>query len=158
MFNYAQARRSANLEGRSFRVSRRIARKRDQRGATMVEFALFFLLFLTLTVGLMELGRGIWTFTTLSHAARQGARYAIVHGSQYPLGDGDTSIEDVVRANAVGLDPANIAVTATYDTTNEAGEVIQVRAQYPFQLVVSPLILGQDTITLGSTSRMVIAN
>ena len=44
--------------------------RNGRRGATMVEFALFFLLFFVVTVALMELGRGMWTYTTVAHAAR----------------------------------------------------------------------------------------
>jgi Flp pilus assembly protein TadG len=130
----------------------------------MVEFAFFFLLFLTLTVALMDFGRGIWTFTTLSHAARQGARYAMVHGGTNLVKDGNGNdvtgdgIETVVKANAVGLDPAKITVTPTWDPANSRGNYVQVRVSYPFQFVASPLFLAQDGLTLSSTSRMVIAN
>ncbi len=129
-----------------------------RRGATLVEFAFFFLLFLVLAIGLMELGRGIWTFTTLAHAARQGGRYAIVHGNLSPLGQGDLTIEEVVKRNAIGLDPADIMVTTAYAPSNTRGGVVEVRASYPFRLVTGPLILANTTIQLGSTSRMIIAN
>ena len=129
-----------------------------RRGATLVEFAFFFLLFLVLAVGLMELGRGIWTFTTLAHAARQGARYAIAHGSLSPIGEGDSSIEDVVKQNAVGLDPSSITVSTVYSPSNTRGSVVEVRVQYPFQLVTGPLVLANSTLQLGSTTRMIIAN
>jgi Flp pilus assembly protein TadG len=129
-----------------------------RRGATLVEFAFFFLLFLVLAVGLMELGRGIWTFTTLAHAARQGARYAIAHGSLSPIGEGDSSIEDVVKQSAVGLDPSSITVSTVYSPSNTRGSVVEVRVQYPFQLVTGPLVLANSTLQLGSTTRMIIAN
>lgn len=129
-----------------------------RRGATLVEFALFFLLFLALSVGLMELGRGIWTFTTLSHAARQGARYAIAKGSFSPIGGDDPTIEEVVKRNAIGLEPSDITVTILYSPSNTRGSVVEVRVQYPFQLVTGPLILADSTLQLGSTTRMIIAN
>ena len=129
-----------------------------RRGATMVEFALFFLLFLMLAVGLMELGRGIWTYTTLAHAARQGARYALVHGLANPIAGDDPSIEAVVKANAVGLDGSEISVLTTWDPANEPGSVVEVQVRYPFRLAVAPLILAQDSIQMGSTSRMIMAN
>jgi hypothetical protein len=36
--------------------------------------------------------------------------------------------------------------------------VVEVQVRYPFRLVVAPLILAQDTIQMGSTSRMIMAN
>ncbi len=139
-------------------------RKQRERGATMVEFALFFILFMTLSMALMDLGRGIWTFTTISHAARQGARFAMVHGSANLVKDANgkditgTQIASVVKANAIGLDPSKITVTPTWDPSNSRGNYVQVRVSYPFQLIVAPLILPQSGLSLSSTSRMVVAN
>ncbi len=144
--------------------------RNPRRGATMVEFALFFMLFLVVAVALMELGRGVWTYTTVAHAARQGARYAQVHGSLYPLGNGDTSIEQVVKNNAVGLDPQEVTVSASWeswdpvnsvwiqDNVNAQGSIVKVQVSYPFRLVTGPLILSQNTMQLRSTSRMIVAN
>ena len=131
--------------------------RRNRRGATIVEFALFFMLFLLLTVGLMEFARGVWTYTTVSHAARAGARYAVVHGGSNPVGDGDTSIVDYVKQNAVGLSASDVTVAATYDTTNEKGNIVQVKVSYPFRFAAG-LLVSQSTIQMGSTTRMVIMN
>jgi len=152
--------------------NRRSARTKNQRGATIVEFALFFMLFLVVSVALMELGRGIWTYTTIAHAARQGARYALVHGSLNPIvgDDGDLSIEQVVKNSAVGLNQADVTVNTSWeswdavnqvwvpDNVNARGNAVQIQVSYPFRLVTGPLILVQDTIQLASTTRMVVAN
>ena len=50
------------------------------RGQAMVEFALVFPVFVLLLVGLFDFGRAIWVNDTLSTAAREAGRYAIVHG------------------------------------------------------------------------------
>ena len=63
----------------------------------MVEFALFFIVFLMLSLGLMEFGLGVWTYSSITHAARAGARYAIVHGASNPIGDGDLTVTQVVQ-------------------------------------------------------------
>jgi Flp pilus assembly protein TadG len=142
-----------------------------ERGATLVEFGLFFLLFLMVSVGLMELGRGVWTFTTVAHAARAGARYAITHGKLNPIPANGTTIEDVVKANTVGLDPADVTVNTQYQkydevngtwqtgaVYNERSNVVEVKVSYPFRLVTGPLVLAQNTIQLSSTSRMIVGN
>ena len=54
---------------------------RDEAGAAMVEFALVaVLVFFPLVFGLIELGRIVFAKTTVTAAAREGVRYAIVHG------------------------------------------------------------------------------
>jgi Flp pilus assembly protein TadG len=50
------------------------------RGQAMVEFALVFPVFVLLLVGIFDFGRAIWVNDTLSTAAREAGRYAIVHG------------------------------------------------------------------------------
>lgn len=143
----------------------RSVRRRGRRGATMVEFGFFFIIFISLSVGLMELGRGVWTYVTLSHAARAGGRYAIVHGSSNPIPVSGTTVTQYVKNNAVGLDQNAVTVTVAYDTgtpgdtaPNVRGNVVQVRVQYPFQLVSGGLIVSQSTIQMESTSRMVVLN
>ncbi len=124
----------------------------------MVEFSLFFIVFLTLVVALFEFGFAMWTHATLTHAARAGARYAITHGSLRPIGAGDPSVETVVKSNAVGLAKSQVAVTTTYPTTNTRGEVVQVEVKYPYRFVTGLFLVGRNTIQLGTKSKMVIAN
>jgi len=50
------------------------------RGQAMVEFALVIPIFILLMVALFDFGRVIWVNDTLATAAREAARYAIVHG------------------------------------------------------------------------------
>lgn len=50
------------------------------RGQTMVEFAVALPIFIMLLVGIFDFGRVVWINDTLAAAAREAARYAIVHG------------------------------------------------------------------------------
>ena len=49
-----------------------------QRGATAVEFALAFLLFLTFTLAVVDFSRMLFTWNAVNEATRAGARYAVV--------------------------------------------------------------------------------
>jgi len=60
---------------------RRIHRRGDGRGQGLVEFALVIPMFLLMLFGVVDMGRVIWAFDSLSNAAREGARYASVHGA-----------------------------------------------------------------------------
>jgi hypothetical protein len=47
-------------------------------GQGMVEFALIAVLTLMLTLGLVDFAMGVWEYNTVSHLAREGARYGII--------------------------------------------------------------------------------
>ncbi len=62
------------------------------RGQAVVEFALVLPIFLMLTVGVIDLGRGVYFYNTLASVAREGARFGIVltdpaNGSWADLGN-----------------------------------------------------------------------
>lgn len=150
-----------------FSAMRRQANKhRARRGATIVEFALTFLLFLLVVLTLLEIGRGMWTYTTLAQAARQAGRYAIVRGSENPTTL--ANIRTVVERHARGLDGSEISINAVWnphdDTPNldpsavQRGDIVEIKLVYPFRLVSSPIVLAQSTLMMSSTTRMVVAN
>ncbi|MGN7979981.1 TadE/TadG family type IV pilus assembly protein [Burkholderia sp. 22313] len=62
------------MNARSFSPSRR----RAQRGATIVEFALVASILIMLLIGIFEFGRVLFYWNTASEAIRLGARTAIV--------------------------------------------------------------------------------
>ncbi len=49
-------------------------------GQALVETALVLPLFLVCLLGIVDMGRAVWATTSLAAAAREAARYAIVHG------------------------------------------------------------------------------
>jgi TadE-like protein len=50
------------------------------RGQALVEFALIFPLFIFLLIAMFDLGHVVWANNALATAAREGARFAVVHG------------------------------------------------------------------------------
>ena len=136
-------------------------RKRSQRGASIVEFSLVFLLFLVVVVALFEFGRGMWTYATISHAARQAARFCMIRGSVNPATTSE--LRTVVERHCKTLDLANLTINSAWnDVTAPAsinrGDIVMVRVNYPFKFVAAPLLLAGDTIQMSSTSRVVVAN
>jgi hypothetical protein len=55
-------------------------RRRTPRGQAIVEFAVTFPIFILLLVSLFDLGHVVWINSAQSNAAREGVRFAIVHG------------------------------------------------------------------------------
>lgn len=147
-------------------TSENIQRHR-RRGATIVEFALTFMLFFVMVLALMELGRGMWTYATIAHASRQAGRYCMIRGSENPTTL--TAIREVVEKHCSGLNTSALTIScawrspvedvSTADPADvERGDIVEVRVSYPFHLVAGGLILAGNTIQMGATTRMVVAN
>lgn len=60
-------------------MTRMMKNRRDEQGATLLEFAIGATVFLTAMFAVIEFGRALWTHNALSDAARRGARYAVNH-------------------------------------------------------------------------------
>lgn len=51
---------------------------KNQFGATIIEFALVLILFLTVMLGIVDFARMLWTWNAASEATRWGARVSVV--------------------------------------------------------------------------------
>jgi Flp pilus assembly protein TadG len=146
-------------------------RWREDRGSSLIEFALISFMFIMLLVGVIEMGRMVLVYTTIANAARAGARYAIVHGGDR-TGTGATGvdaasgpgspctcpqIQTVVKNFASGglLDTTKLTVTVNYPNGNTAGSFVTVQVAYTYD----PFVKYFGTLlnkSLGSTSQGVI--
>jgi hypothetical protein len=57
-----------------------MTRKTSERGQSIVEMALVLPIFILVLVAIFDLGHVVWANDQLSNAAREAARFAIVHG------------------------------------------------------------------------------
>ena len=142
----------------SFIVGRAPRNKRDRRrGSAMVEFGLTFTLVLTFIVATIEGGLMLWSWVTLAHATREGARYALVHGAANP--EADSVIQTYVKNRAAGLEKNDINVSMSWsDASKTPGTQVEVDSTYTFHFAVTPLLTGGEGVTLRSRSRVTIAN
>src|SRR5438046_10611008 len=62
-----------------------------QRGQAMVEFALTIVLLMLMMFAVLELSIFIYTYSVLANAAKEGVRYAIVHGTDNSTPSGPSS-------------------------------------------------------------------
>src|ERR1041385_8795103 len=53
----------------------------DNRGQSLVEFALCSIIFLVTLLGTIDFGRALWQYNMVSDLAQEGARWAAVHGT-----------------------------------------------------------------------------
>jgi Flp pilus assembly protein TadG len=102
-------------------------------GQAMVEFALVAPMFLLLLFSIIDFGRAVYYIQALNNAAREGARYAIVHGGNSlqpsgpmppeipivpnPYDPNGTQVVQTVKGYAVGVidaSPADFAVAVSW--------------------------------------------
>ena len=88
---------------------RTIAKKSDQKGATLVEFAIGGSVFLLALFALIEFGRLLWTHNALNDAARRAARYAVNQPASSPPG-----VETTTTQKNVGPKITEIQNVAVY--------------------------------------------
>src|SRR6266566_1317511 len=62
-------------------TSRLVAPRRRENGQALVEFALTIMFIFLLFVGMLEIIFLMYAYNTLADAAKEGVRYAIVHGT-----------------------------------------------------------------------------
>lgn len=113
--------------------------KKDQRGSTLVEFAIGASVFLMVMFAVIEFSRALWVHNALSDAARRGARYAIVH----PETDSAAVKNVVVYGDPAGgttpvvnnLTTANVNVTYSGFGLSGGTATVSV-SNYQFQFVV----------------------
>jgi len=121
------------------------AHVRAPRGQALTEFALLLPVLLLILFGLFDLGRAVFAFNSISNAAREGARVAIVDQSVVS-GVPIAATEAANQATGLGLDPA-ADIQVQYLTPNLGaacpsrglGCVAEVRVGYEFE-AITPII------------------
>ncbi len=160
----------ARLQQASRRTRSRCAR---EQGSTIIEMSLTLLILLAIMFGLIEICLALYTYHFISDAAREGTRYAIVHGSAcmnagasctVSTDDIQTYVEDI---GFPGINPANMTVTTTYApypaganctpsaACNNPGNLATVTVSYNFPLSIP--FVSSSVIAMSSTSSMVIS-
>ena len=140
------------------RICSRNRRRLGRSGVVMAEAAIVLPTLFVFLIGTITIGRGIFLYQQVAELAREGNRQAIVHGSTYASDNnttawGSTQITNAITPLAVGLNTADITVTANPTTVGAQGTKMQVTVSYswtPEKYIVGP-------ITLSSKSEMLVA-
>ncbi len=105
---------------------------RRRRGVTLVECGLAYSAVMILCLGTIVLGLGVFRSQQLAWLARQGARWASVHGPTYQSEQGGAAatgpsvMTHVITPRMVALDPAALTCTLTM-TSNTATVTLSYR-------------------------------
>lgn len=141
----------------------------SQRGTTTVEFAISALVMLMVLFGILECSLLLYSYHTVSNAARQGSRWAMVRGSDCVASACPAtadSVKSYVLTQVPLLDTSHVSVTTTWSSSSDCtvssssgpagpGCVVAVQVSYPFQLNLP--FIPISALTLSSTSQMVMS-
>jgi len=142
----------------------RIARKlrNSEKGQALVEFTMILPIFLMLLFGLVDFGRGFYTWLLVSNAAREGARIAAVQSDNATI---DQRIYDSFCDNypsSCGLSPSKLTISKT-NVQGPRGEPVEIDLSYDFDYatpigdliaILSGGTLTAPTITAHSSMRL----
>jgi len=139
------------------------------RGTTTVEFAVtcpiaFFLIFATIVGGL-----GVFRYQQVASAAREGARWASVHGGLYaqetgkPAATRDDVYNKAILPTACALDVSRLSYDVTWNKSNmplqvdnqyekPTGNTVTVTVTY--QWFPEMFLIGPYPLTSTSTTQM----
>jgi TadE-like protein len=115
---------------------------RDERGTTVLEFALTVPIFFSLLFGIIGSGLLLWMQLGLQHGAEMAARCASVNAN---ICGSVSSIQSYAASEAYGLNPSPSVFSVT---TPACGN--RVSASYTFQFITS--YVGMPSLTLSAQS------
>ena len=104
----------------------RLQRRQRRKGATLVESALVYPVVFLVTFGTIILGIAVFRYQQVAHMAREGARWAAVHGAAYsrenptlPPGTPANIYTYAVQPHAAGMNLQQSDMTVVWTDSNE---------------------------------------
>src|SRR5258708_6028793 len=140
--------------------SRKLLRARSA-GQAATEFAMIATVLFLLMFGLMTLGSAVYSYNTISSAAREAVRYAAVHSATSldpATGAGDTRIQQKALDYAQGVKLALTDVTVSWPADPNPRMKLpdaQVQISYTYNLKIP--FMSPVALALTSTSRMLVS-
>ena len=139
------------------RMTRRSERTR--RGAATVEMAVILPVFVTIMLGMIEVGRGLMVGQLMTNAAREGARLAVINGTTNS--DVSTQVKTFMQG-AANVAQADTTVNITISNTAAAGQLtgattgdlVTVTVTIPFSKVSYLPANYLANVTLSGSSAM----
>ena len=105
--------------------------KKNEKGASAVEFALILPILVLLIFGIVEFGLAFNNYITITHAAREGARLAAVD-----FNNPDLKAIIVERAYPVGITEDDIEITPPAGSLPNIGDPVEVEITYNFTVTI----------------------
>jgi Flp pilus assembly protein TadG len=131
-------------------MNRRRQSLRDERGQTMVEFALVVPILCVVLFGIFQFGALYNDYVTVTDATRVGARKAAVSRHE---ASPQAVAETAARSSASGLTPAKLKIKVTA-TGWEHGDAVTVEATYPYSINLLGVVVKTGTLKSTTTERV----
>ena len=134
-----------------------------RRAATLVEFAFVAVVFLMLLFGLFEYARLVMIRQVLDNAAREGARFAVVHTHDKTTADVIAQVQTYLAGQDAQLQNVQILVYRAHPTTGANiglwtdagfGQCIAVQITAQFRPILPAFLRMQDPFPLLARSMM----
>jgi Flp pilus assembly protein TadG len=129
----------------------------DQRGASVIEFALMAPVVVTALIGLIEGGRLGLVYFSLMTATQDAAHAAMVGSPTGGAAQTADTIRDLVRANVRGQAADTVAVAVSYSAGNAVNSTVTVTSTTTFTPVLLNLF-GTGAFTLSTSTQMPVVN
>lgn len=120
----------------------------ERRGQSLVEFALILPLLIVVIMGVLDFGRAIAAYNSISNAARTGMRVAIVDQTE-------ANVDAAARREAVGIAPITVEFEYVEDPDGRCPEINclgRVTVHHQF----TPIVPFFGPLDLTSQSEMTI--
>ncbi|MGQ9583919.1 MAG: TadE/TadG family type IV pilus assembly protein [Anaerolineae bacterium] len=135
----------------------RRSRANRERGQSLVEMALAFPILLLILAAIIDAGRAIDAYISITNAVREGARY----GAKYPTRVDTIKLRVANEANGTGTNITRVDLTVdnvsvSYPNgSHRGGNPIRVAVDYDFPLFFGGIV-GLPTLHLYQFADMVI--
>ena len=90
---------------------------RLRRGASTVEAAIVLPVVFLFSIGTVVIGQGIYCYQQVASLAREGARYASVHGTQYAADTGN-SVPNATTGTSIIYNTANVPLAVGLNSSS----------------------------------------
>lgn len=140
-------------------MRRLLVRHGDERGASMVEFALVLPVFLLLLFGLFDVGRLVYVNNAVSEAAREGARWGSVAGRSNSS-TGVAGIKTQTVAAMPGVTGAVITVSCRRDgaatSTCRSRDTLVVKVENTVRMTTPGIAQLLGNVQVSSTAQVAV--
>ena len=102
-----------------------LKQRKRRTGATLVETAVIYPVLFVVVFSIIILGIGVARYQQVAHAAREGARWAAVHGDRYsqelgvPAATADDIYRNAILPQAGGMSPPSLSYSVNWDINNK---------------------------------------
>jgi Flp pilus assembly protein TadG len=124
---------------------------KNEKGQSLVEFAIILPILLLLLFGIAEFGIMLNSYLTIQNVAREGARLGIIGGS-------DVEIISLIRTTSPNLTSSDMSITITpSEISRRSGDTLTVTVAYKYHMTV-PIIsslVGNVIVLTAQTSMRI---